>query len=201
MSSICSIKNFQHDVLPDHFVGLKQPPTRPTVRTSSHTPIYDQPPPLKRVRAPSRPPAPSPQRQSSGPLDYFPSAHIFELTDPGNSRLTPQAVVKKLREKIPTGYRMFKLPDDTGKFRLVCLHSACQAPYNQCHLPSCNYKPRNTPDQSPISYMHIDLSQPHWRNKPEAYWNDIVRYFKLPENHEVVQPLAAFKALTPGAQW
>ena len=201
MSSIRSIKNFQQDVLPDHFVGLKQPPTRPTARLPSHTPNYDQAPPLKRARAPSRPPAQPSQRQSSGPPDYFPSEHIFELINPGHSRLTPQAVVKKLREKIPPGYRMFKLPDDTGKFRLVCLHSACQAPYNQCHLPSCNYKPRNTPDPSPISYLHIDLSQPQWRNKPEEYWNDIVRYFKLPENQEVVQPSAAFKALTPGAQW
>ena len=198
MSSIRSIKNFQIGVLPDHFIGKKTLPPRPTRHQPS--PSHDQPP-LKRSRAPQRPPTTPSSTHPSHPPNYFPEAPLFELVDPGPNRLSSRDVVKKLREKIPQGYRMFKLPDDTGKFRLVCLHSACQAPYNQCHLPSCTYKPRGTVNPTPESYLHIDLAKPSWGSKPEAYWHDIVRYLKLPSNQTVVRPSLALQALTPSAQW
>lgn len=97
---------------------------------------------------------------------------------------------------------MFKFPNETGNFCLICLHSACQALYNQCHLPSCQYTPpRNVISAVPEPYLRMDLAKPIWATKPEAYWSETVCYLKLPDNQTVVKPSAQFQTPTPSANW
>jgi hypothetical protein len=49
--------------------------------------------------------------------------------------------------------------------------------------------------------LHIDLSVDPWRSKPEAYWQSVVDFLKIPGVDAVLQPTATFKQLTPAASW
>jgi hypothetical protein len=92
-----------------------------------------------------------------------------------------------------------KMMDNDGKADcLICFCSAFPPPHNSCQLETCiTAQKRHRGNQR----LHIDLSQEVWRSKPETYWKPVVDWLQFPGVDRIVKPTAAFKSLTPLANW
>jgi hypothetical protein len=119
----------------------------------------------------------------------------------------------KLAAPVPSGQRLmtyiFKaMPDNTPypkltdtddkPDRLLCFRSAFPAPHNSCQLDTCITATRRKRE---TQRLHIDLSQEPWCSKPEAYWQPVVTWLQLPGVNALIRSTAAFKQITPSANW
>ena len=195
-----SLSSFQQQVPLNHF----ESPTRP-------------PPVAGREKSPKLPPPKEKDRPISDIKrrlherpDFQAKEHVFDLVNPPTTTTHPSEVIQSFRKAVDHTVRMFQLPDAEGKLQLMCLAASCQPPFNRCCLATCGYKPkrragppRTTPPPSFMikTYLHVDLSLPIWRNKPETYWAEAVTYLKLPGMSANVRPSIFLKALTPSANW
>ena len=93
-----------------------------------------------------------------------------------------------------------KMTDNDSKTKcLICFRSAFLSPHNSCQLESCLAKKRR--NRGDNQRLHIDLSQEPWRSKPEAYWQPVVAWLKLPGIDALIRPTAALKLATPSTHW
>jgi hypothetical protein len=101
---------------------------------------------------------------------------------------------------------MFRLSDQNGRSRQICLKSCCQPPWNQCVAVPCKHVKRQAQDaqrteREPAPYLHVDLASPYWRDTPESTWAPLVEFLKQDGVSQNIQPSEWLKALTPSAGW
>jgi hypothetical protein len=60
---------------------------------------------------------------------------------------------------------------------------------------------RRNSSSEPTPFSHVDLAVEPWASKPEAFWDQIVAWLKLPGVSLIVRPSAFLKAKTPAAAW
>jgi hypothetical protein len=138
--------------------------------------------------------------------------HVFDVVNPPTTMTThPSEVIQSFHKAVDRTVRVFQLPDAEGKLQLMCLAASCQPPFNKCCLATCEYykpkhragPPRIMPPPSFMikNYLHVDLSLPMWRSKPETYWAEAVTYLQLSGMSANVCPSIFLKALAPSANW
>ena len=135
--------------------------------------------------------------------DFRATKPLFQLVGPLPERQSgvPSRITKFFQDP---GAKMFRLLDEDGKWRLICLKSSAQPPFHTCCTPACDAScsgPRNNRTRGRLPYFHVDLGLPYFQNVPEAYFVDIVAFLQLPGVSDVVRPSAALKQLTPSTNW
>jgi hypothetical protein len=174
----------------DHFRPMRAPPRLPR---SQNDPSTQLPPYPQGDRLP-------PNRQITAKRDresFVASKGMLELAKP-----IPQGqrLMTYLFKAMPDNTHYPKMANTDGKADcLICFRSAFPSPHNSCCIDTCiAAKRRNRGEKQ---RLHIDLSQEPWRSKPEPYWQPVVDWLRLPGVDALILPTAAFKQLTPSAQW
>jgi hypothetical protein len=173
----------------DHFRPTNPPPraARPPTTSSSQPPLLQY--------AGRNPPARD--GASKRHREFFVASQgMLKLAAPVPSG---QRLMTYIFKAMPDNTPYPKLTDTAGKPDcLLCFHSGFPAPHNSCQLDtSIAAKRRKRENQC----LNIDLGQGPWRSKPETYWQPVVTWLKLPGVDALIRPTAAFKQITPSADW
>ena len=95
-------------------------------------------------------------------------------------------------------------PFQLARLVLFFFALSCCTPFNVCNLAACHLGQswrvrKNAPTPTPFS--HVDLAIKPWATKPEAFWDPIVTWLKLPGVSLAVRPTAFLKAKTGATTW
>ena len=91
-----------------------------------------------------------------------------------------------------------------GKQCQVCFKCMFPAPHNVCHVSTCEKKRAALAKKhqngvyqgaKPLPLIHMDIGINPWKNKPEKFWDPIVKFIK--ELQPTFKPKQEFKELTP----
>jgi hypothetical protein len=158
---------------------------------------------------PSNKPKKSTGNKRSAPTsspDFVSAQPVFELV---NAPTDDRGCFSQFMEANPTGSRMPQLPNQEGKFSLICFSSAASAPFNKCNLAQCfrnqisrTRNPRYNNPEGPPPFCHVDFSLPRWADKPESFcWGPVVQWLRLPSVARRIRPSEFLKAKTPATPW
>jgi hypothetical protein len=163
---------------PNHFPPSSEPPKRPPPAKDREDGI--EPPPRKKI--------------GTARNDFINVTPLLVPTTPFNNH-TP--VSTQLFDRLPKGVLYPKLPSLTGtSLSNICFRSAFAPPHNCCKTSLCRERRQPKPYR-----LHLDLSLPEWKNKPESYWTPLITFLQDPLVSAVVQPSPAFRRLTPSTSW
>ena len=190
---------------PSHFTRVTRPPTLslgPAATTTSTT--RNESAQAQRARA-------SAETRVS---DFVATQPLFAfVTRPPSNR---GGVASRFLQVNPQGHPMPKLQleglnGQPGTFSLICFPSSVSAPHNRCCTAEClrgqkdrkrqrvNRRSDHTQDIQP--FCHVDLSKPYFANQPEAYWQSVVTWLRLPGVSASILPSQYLKAKTPFTPW
>jgi hypothetical protein len=173
----------------DHFRPCPPPPH--VLRVPSLTPALEAPFQYPAGHPPSRDAANKRPREP-----FVASKGLLKLAAPIPAG---QRLMTYLFDAMPAHTQYPKMTNNDGKADcLICFRSAFPSPHNSCQLESCIALKRRQRDNQ---RLHIDLAVEPWRSKPEAYWQPVVAWLRLPGVDALIRPTAAFKKLTPSANW
>jgi hypothetical protein len=146
------------------------------------------------------------KRPAADPTPDFISAKpLFDLVV---TPMTEKAVFLQFQSSSPNGTRMPILQNPNGKSALICLSSAVGPPFNKCNLAQCllnqTKRTRNPRYQTPVGpppFCHIDFNAPYYANQPEAVWDPLGTFLRLPGVSASIRPSNFLKAKTPSTPW
>ena len=179
---------------PNHFQRTRlnfTPATVPLTTTSSRS----QP-------TTSQQPASRTKRDIAALSDDFTAVHpLLDIVGPAPNHRG--IVMTTFLKACPVGQKMPQLPGPDGKSALICFPSSVAAPYNTCCTTTCrdNQSRRAKDPRGSTPFLHIDLAQPSWKNKPEAYWAPLVQFLQSPGVSASISPSSYLRALTPSTPW
>jgi hypothetical protein len=155
---------------------------------------------------PSKQPGRGQKRQASDAApDFVAVQPLFEMA---TAPLTEKACFMAFAKAPPNGTRMPRLINPNGTSSLICFSSAAGPPFNKCNIEGCIRKqkagtrnPRHQNPNGPPPFCHVDLTQPYWANQPEAFWNPVVEWLRLPGVSNAIRPSEFLKRRTPSTPW